>query len=195
MKTRVIILMMTALMCCSSSMLAQKDVTKARIAQIRKCYAEAQRLAEAGQNGAKKNFIHVDFHATDPTGYGHRVIDFYFDNTQILEELDIYPCYLVFVRDKSGDNYTEFLYDKEEGNLIFCYKRIVSQTSVYEERFYFPAEGSEEQVWMTEKTTDAKTKKVTEEKQYYDEGGMYVWAIREASAVKQAFEGMTAIIE
>ena len=62
-------------------------------------------------------------------------------------------------------------------------------------RYYFPTEGSEEQVWMMEKTTDTKTKKVTEEKQEYDNGGRYVWAIREANAVKQAFEGMTAIID
>lgn len=188
-------LMMAVLMCGSTSVLAQKDVTKARISEIRKCYADAQRLAEAGQNGAKKNFIHVDFHATDPTGHGHRVIDFYFDNTRILKELEIYPCHLVFVRDKSGDDYTEFLYDKDEGNLIFYYNRVASGASVCEMRYYFPTEGSEEQVWMMEKTTDTKTKKVTEEKQEYDNGGRYVWAIREANAVKQAFEGMTAIID
>ena len=195
MKKHIIFFAFAVLLSWCSDAAAQSAATQARMAEIRRCYAEAQKLAEDAMKGPKKNYMHVDFHTNDPNGYDHRTVDFFFDNSEILKELEVYPCQLVFVRDKSANIYTEYLFNKSDSELVFYYKRVNHPEEIYEQRFYFPPSGSGGEVWMTEKTTDAKTKKVVSEKQEVDEGAMCVWAYREAQAIRDTFGGMSVIFE
>lgn len=186
--------LIAAMLCgIATTTMAQTSGRDARFAEIRKCYANAQKMAEAATKGPKKNYIHIDQHTNDPeSGYLLRKIDFFFDNSELSPELQFYPCKLVFVRD-AGNDYYEYLFDKQTEKLMFYYRRIKSENQINELRIYYPKD--DEPAWKIEKITDANTKKVLEEKEERDESGDAVWALREATALTQAFNGVTAVFE
>ena len=82
MKKRLFLMLLAALTNCGTALWAQDAAMKTRMAEIRKCYAEALQLAENGMKDASKTLIHVEYNTTDPNWKQHYTIDYFFDNKQ-----------------------------------------------------------------------------------------------------------------
>lgn len=175
---------------------AQDAVTKAKMAIIRKAYARALTLEANGKKGPKKNYQHMESVATDPNGVWTTHVDFIFDNSQQVKELDIYPLKLVMARQIVGEMVQEFLYDND-GNLIFVYIKSdpAGQDETTEYRYYYD-KGIP--FWKIEKDIDLTTNKVTNTTQRAvdpTEAGTEIWYTRPAADIKQAFEALNRVYD
>ena len=197
MKTlRIIALVIISLAMGASNANAQNAKTKARLAEIRAAYAKAQQLADKGMKGPKKNYQVYESWTSDPNGNYHMKTEFFFDNSEVAEPLEVYPCTLVLARQTSGVFYQEFLYDKD-GRLMFAFIRNdYGDGGLTERRYYYDNNGP---IWMIDKKVDKNTKKVLKEKQEdissedHEFFGDAIYCGRPASELHQAFEAMNMI--
>ena len=140
---------------------AQDAATKAKLAEIRKAYAQAMQLENDGKNGPSKNYQTFRAVQSDANGIWERKLDFVVDPSGYVEELDLYYPILRFVRETSGTTVQEFLYDPD-GNLLFVFTRNKYEENgpIVEERYYYGEGGS---FWKIVKEVDPKTGKVRSE--------------------------------
>ena len=192
MKKRLILMLLAALTTCGTALWAQDAAMKTRMAEIRKCYAEALQLAEKGMKDASKNLIHVEYDTTDPNWKQHYTIDYFFDNKQKDEYLGLDLCHLVLARQKDSDTFSEYLFDKNSGNLLFCYLKRPAENDgeIVEIRSYYSADPDGE-IWSIVKHVDKKSGKVLWEDQETDTSGPSQAYRMDANNLKDAFEALT----
>lgn len=195
MKVRMI--MMSLLLCLVGTLGAQAQdaKTKARMADIRSRYAKAVKLAESGKNGSKKNYQVFTSYVTDPTGEYKKNMEFFFDNSKDPDDLEIYPCQLMLVRETSDGYYCEYLYD-DAGELLFFFESIdQGDGKQLERRVYLNTDGTG---WKWDKHVDKKTKRVlSEEQEPLDNNGVmdHAFTLRHANDVYRGFQHLNAIYE
>lgn len=108
---------------------------QARLAEVRKLYANAQELAKQGKTGTKQNYGFADIHIKYPNVQRHRTAEFII-GMELEEAFDAYMPVLKFVRAKEENSYDEFLF--EQGKLIFAFSTVknVGNYKSGEYRFY-----------------------------------------------------------
>lgn len=197
MKTmRFIVLAIVAITLGATSANAQNAQTKAQLTKIRAAYAKAQQLAEKGMKGPRKNYQVYESWTSDPNGDTHSKTEFIFDNTQVAEQLEVYPCTLVLTRQKTGTTYQEYLFN-DEGRVLFSFiSADYGEGWITERRYYY---NDNAPIWMIEKHVDPKTKKVTKEEQmdvsseesdYFSDA---IYMLRDAAELHEAFTSLNAI--
>lgn len=163
MKTiRTFLFLMVAALVLLPTASAQDAQTKAKLAEIRKAYANAMKLEEQGKKGPNYNYQTFRWFQSDPNGNWEKKIDFIVDPSGYVEELDLYYSILMFVRQTiNKNNVQEFLFD-EDGELLFVFTREIYEEDgpIVEERYYYGKEGS---FWKIVKNLDRKTGKVLKE--------------------------------
>ena len=180
----------------SPALLAQDAATKAKMAEIRKAYANAMHLEKEGKTGPNKNYQTFHRVLTDPNGESWESrIDFVVDPSGYIEELDLYYPVLRFVRE-TGKLFTqEFLYD-QDGKLLFVFTRnhYEEDGPIIEERYYYGEEGA---FWKIVKEVDPKTGKVISEKadRSEDADGTALFMGRVAADHYNAFEALNVIYD
>lgn len=188
MKKTVVLFLVTMLF--SSVTMAQDAAIKERMAHIRKCYAEAQKLANEGMNGAKKNYLHLDQHTTGTDDYSLRTVDFFFVNEPDVSGRQ--PYRLVLAREKCGITVCEYLYDKNNSQLMFYFKKTMGDydDETKEIRSYYPADDQGD-IWTIVRRLDRKDGKVIEELAETDNSGPSQAYRMDASYLLDAFDLLT----
>ena len=180
----------------SPALSAQDTATKAKLAEIRKAYAQAMQLEKDGKTGPSKNFQTFHRVQSDPNGDTWEMrTDFVVDPGGYIEELDLYYPILRFVRESGNDAVQEFLYDPD-GKLLFVFirNRYDQDGPIVEERYYYGDEGS---IWKIVKEIDPKTGKVLSENAGRTEeaDGTAIFMGRVAADHYRAFEALNVIYD
>ena len=197
MKTlRYLTLFLVAALLLSPALRAQDAATKAKMAEIRKAYAQAMQLEKDGKTGPNKNYQTFHRVQTDPNGnVWESKIDFVVDPSGYIEELDLYYPTLRFVRETAQSYMQEFLYDPD-GRLLFVFTRTKSDDNdpILEERYYYGDEGA---FWKIVKEVDPKSGKVLSEKADRSEeaDGTALFMGRVAADHYHAFEALNMIYD
>lgn len=128
----------------------QKQMTdaqqQARIAELRKQYAEAQQLSKKGFTGTKQTYGFADIHIKYPNVQRHRTAE-YIIGMEMDETFDVYMPMLKFIRAKEENGYNEFLFD--QGRLVFAFAtaKNVSGYKKGEFRFYLNDDDTNVPFW------------------------------------------------
>ena len=189
-------LILAASLLLSPAVQAQDAAAKAKMAEIRKAYAQAMQFEKDGKTGSKKNFQTFHRVQTDPNGdVWESKIDFVVDPSGYIEELDLYYPTLCLVRETAGSFMQEFLYD-HDGKLLFVFTRNNDDDGgpILEERYYYGEEGS---FWKIVKEVDPKTGKVLSESAAPTEeaDGTALFMCRVASDHYSAFQALNVIYD
>ena len=139
-----LILTATALCCLLTASAQSSPAGKARVAEIRKMYAEAKKSIETSQKLAKEglpsNETVVDSNYMLPGSGPGKCVTHYYYSLEFDETLGRYFFKPYFVTNSYNvavnKYYQEFLYD-DEGNLVFYYEK----NDGNETRLYFGSEG------------------------------------------------------
>ena len=128
----------------------QKQMTdaqqQARIAELRKQYAEAQQLSKKGFTGTKQTYGFADIHIKYPNVQRHRTAE-YIIGMEMDETFDVYMPVLKFIRAKEENGYNEFLFG--QGRLVFAFAtaKNVSGYKKGEFRFYLNDDDTNVPFW------------------------------------------------
>ena len=185
-----------ALIAATVPTMAQDAATKAEMGTIRKAYERAMQIEKQGKSDAKPN--HQTFESVTTAHYGTTkyTVDFVFDNSEFVEEIQCNPCVLVLAREKTDSDVKEYLYN-EDGELIFFFMRTKAdeQGKYGEYRYYYDKRGP---FWKIDRVFDAKTGKLDSEVSEAltpEVAGTETWYMRPASDLKQAFQSLNAIYD